>query len=79
MKKGQVKNLAGSLPYMTDFLRSNFFIFFPVSYDCGKNGKISRKIALLIAPLLIASIFLEILQFLPATNCKNIGISWVFS
>jgi len=26
MKKGQVKNFAGSLPYMENFLRRNFFI-----------------------------------------------------
>ena len=28
MKKGQVKNIPGSPPYMEYFLRRNFFIFF---------------------------------------------------
>jgi hypothetical protein len=36
MQKGQVKNLAGSLPYMVNFLRSNFCISSPVLWIAGK-------------------------------------------
>jgi len=38
MKKGQVKNLPDSLPYMGNFSPCNFFIFFPAFRVAAKIG-----------------------------------------